>query len=134
MVMRRAVVFTSKFGATQRTAEHIAKALGADLIDLRKGQQPLDEYETIVFGSGIYFGKMPKLIRKFIEDHRQELEGKKVSLFLCCRFNGEEAEKQLAAAKELTGPLISCAYISSKQKGDSGTDLNAVDNFIRSLE
>jgi len=132
--MNGAVVFTSKFGATQRTAEHIAKILGADLIDLKKGPQPLVEYETIVFGSGIYFGKMPKLIRKFIEDHRQELEGKKVALFVCCRFSGEEAEKQLAVAKEFIGPLVSGAYISNKHKGELGINVDAVDGFIRSLE
>jgi len=132
--MNAAVIFTSKFGATQRTAEHISKVIGADLIDLRKSPRSISGYDLIVFGSGIYFGKMPKLIRKFIEDHRQDLEGKKVALFVCCRYNGEEAEKQLAAAAELFGPLVSKAYMSGKQKGELGIDAAAVDDFIRSLE
>ncbi|MCL2890779.1 MAG: flavodoxin domain-containing protein [Methanomassiliicoccaceae archaeon] len=131
--MDTAVVFTSKLGATRRTAEHIAKALDADLIDLKKGAGPLAHYDTIILGSGIYFGKMPKGIRKFISERKQELNGKRVALFVCCMYTGEEAEKQLAAAAELTGPLVSAAYISGKKKKED-VDTDAVDAFIRSLE
>jgi len=131
--MDTAVVFTSKLGTTRRTAEHIAGALDADLIDLKKDDRSLADYDTIVLGSGIYFGKMPKSIRKFVDERRQELNGKRVALFICCMFSGEEAEKQLAAASEFIGPLVSAAYISGKKKKED-VDTDAVDAFIRSLE
>jgi len=132
--MATAVVFISKLGATQRTAEHIASSLGADLIDLKKGVGSLAGYDTIVLGSGIYFGKMPKGIRKFIDSRREELNGKRVALFVCCMFNGEEAEKQLAAASEFIGPLISAAYISGKdKKKDPEIDADAIAAFVKSL-
>jgi len=133
--MNAAVVFTSKLGTTRRTAEHIAKELDADLIDLKKDRRSLDGYDTIVLGSGIYFGKMSKSIRKFVDERRQELNGKRVALFVCCMFSGEEAEKQLAAASELTGPLVSAAYISGKdKKKDPEIDADAIAAFVKSLE
>jgi len=133
--MNAAVVFTSKLGATRRTAEHIANALGADLMDLKKGIGSLAGYDTIILGSGIYFGKMPKGIRKFIDSRREELNEKRLALFVCCMFSGEEAEKQLAAASELIGPLVSAAYISGKdKKKDPEIDADAIAAFVKSLE
>ncbi|MDR2866495.1 MAG: hypothetical protein LBV13_03725, partial [Methanomassiliicoccaceae archaeon] len=82
--MRTAVVFTSKFGTTQRTAEYIAKALNADLFDLGKGAPAIAEHEMIVLGSGIYAGNMSKRMRTFVSD-LGAMNDKRLALFVCCR-------------------------------------------------
>ena len=54
------VVYISKYGASKQYALWLAQALGADLFD---GEglhvKDLREYSTIVFGSGIYAGRLP---------------------------------------------------------------------------
>jgi menaquinone-dependent protoporphyrinogen oxidase len=132
--MKKAIVFTSKFGATQRTADYIAKALGADLIDLRQRWPALSGYDMIIFGSGIYMGKMPRSMRTFVTNHLHELKDKKMAVFVCCTFDGDKAERQLALATEYMGTLVARTYMSGRHKGELGIDITATDFFIKTIE
>ena len=54
-----AVIYKSRYGSTRRYASYIAQELGADLYSWEQidaGQ--LLEYEKLVFGGGLYAGKM----------------------------------------------------------------------------
>jgi flavodoxin len=65
-----AVVFASRHhGNTQRVAETMARAIGADLFDARTTEpRSLTTYNLIGFGSGIYFGRPHLAIRRLVLD------------------------------------------------------------------
>ena len=132
--MKRAVIFTSKFGTTRKTAEYIANALEADIFDLKKKVPSLNDYDMIIFGSGIYFGKMPKSMRTFATEHSQELSEKQTAVFVCCMFDGEKADAQMPLVKESMKDPVVCMYLSGKQKGEPGINVEAADRFIKEIE
>lgn len=131
--MRIAVVFTSKFGATRRAAEYIAKALDAEIFDIKQQLPSVDVFDMIVFGSGIYMGRMPRSMRSFLTNNAERLSEKRTALFVCCTMHGEKAEKQLALAAESVGDTVTTAYLCGKHKGKIGIDVKAADQFIESV-
>lgn len=69
--MRKTVIiYHSTYGATKAYACHIAAALGADLLEQKSVTLPaLLEYDTIIFGGGIYAGAIQgaKEMRRLME-------------------------------------------------------------------
>ena len=62
-----AVCYTSKYGASKKTAERIAREAGAELYDISADNYPdLDAYDVLVLGCGLYMGKPNKIMKKFI--------------------------------------------------------------------
>ena len=129
--MKKAVVYASKLGRTRKTAEYIAKALDADLFDVKKVRS-VSDYDLVVFGSGIYAGGISGPLRTFIESDLHVLRGKRTAFFVCCRFDGEKAEAQLAGATEILGNTLVSAYFSGKRKNDHDAD-NKLRAFIGSV-
>lgn len=75
-----AVVYKSDYGAARSYAIYIAKALNADLYDLRRIKEfDFSRYDTIVFGGGLYAGKVNGL--HFLSSHALELTGKKLCVY-----------------------------------------------------
>ena len=48
------VLYSSRYGSTKRYAEAIAARLHCLALDAKNGKQVFSEYETIIFGGGIY--------------------------------------------------------------------------------
>lgn len=76
-----AVIYTSKYGATKRYAEIIAKALSANLYDAQDNLNDviLKKYPLIIWGGGIYMGKingMHDLVK-----NADQLEAKHIFVF-----------------------------------------------------
>jgi flavodoxin len=67
---KTAIVFASRHHAnTQRVAEAMARATGADLFDAEAADpQALTRYDLIGFGSGIYFGSPHRALRRLVLD------------------------------------------------------------------
>ena len=67
--MKTAIIYKSVHrGNTKKIAEAMAKALKADLFDLKDvNKDIIKEYNLIGFGSGIYYYKPHKKLRKFVE-------------------------------------------------------------------
>lgn len=67
--MKTAIIYKSiHHGNTKKVAETMARALKADLIDLKDAKpEIINEYDLIGFGSGIYYYRPHKKLRKFIE-------------------------------------------------------------------
>lgn len=60
--MKTIVVYNSQTGFTRRYAQWIAKASGADCIELSEAKRKnMDEYEAIIFGSWACAGSISKL-------------------------------------------------------------------------
>jgi menaquinone-dependent protoporphyrinogen IX oxidase len=76
------VIYNSKYGHTKKYAQWLAEELNADICDGKKLKSSmLNDYSTILFGSGLYAGKnkATSLIVKYFE----QIKDKKVVLFTC---------------------------------------------------
>lgn len=75
-----AVVYRSKSGYTEKYARWIAEAVGADLMKGEKTKpEDLLNYETIVFGGGMYASGINGI--NLITDHFSRLKNKKLIVF-----------------------------------------------------
>lgn len=75
-----AVVYKSQYGATKKYAMHIAQSLKADIYDLDRVKKiDFDKYETLVFGGGLYAGKINGI--KFLAANASKLLEKNLVVF-----------------------------------------------------
>lgn len=119
--MKTAVVFYSMSGNTKLTAETIAENLNAELIEInpvkeypnkgfRKfiwggksavmGDKPKlqpyafdGSYDRIIFGTPVWASSFTPPIRTFIDENREKLKGKSISVFVC--YSGGGADKAI---------------------------------------
>jgi flavodoxin len=80
--MKTAIIYKSiHHGNTKKIAEVMAKSLEADLMDLKDANPDMiKEYDLIGFGSGIYYYRPHKKLRKFVEG-LDNVENKKAFTF-----------------------------------------------------
>ena len=80
--MKTAIIYKSVHrGNTKKIAEAMAESLEADLFDLKDiNKDIIKEYDLIGFGSGIYYFKPHKNLRKFVES-MDNVENKKAFHF-----------------------------------------------------
>jgi flavodoxin len=80
--MKTAIIYKSVHrGNTKKIAEAMAESLEADLFDLKDvNNDIIKEYDLIGFGSGIYYYKPHKKLRKFVES-MDNVENKKAFHF-----------------------------------------------------
>lgn len=72
---RTAVVYATKQGSTERYAQWIAEACGADLISVKQANpDDLCGYDTVVFGGGVYAGAINgiSLMKNNLERFREK--------------------------------------------------------------
>lgn len=95
--MKTAIVFSSSHGTTEKAAHLLKENLvgEVELIDLRKQPNPdIGEYNPVIIGSSIHAGSMQAKVKNFIGKNQNVLLDKKIGLFLCCMYEGDEAKKQ----------------------------------------
>jgi len=93
--MKTLILFSSRYGATEKCANLIMKELrdDVDVINLRNGEfRDIGNYDIILIGGGVYAGKLQSEITKFIEANEDCLRNKKVGIFLCCKDSEKTAE------------------------------------------
>ncbi len=98
------VVYTSKYGSTEKYAKWIAEALQADLFaSSGVSVEQLQNYETIVYGGGIYAGgiKGVSLIRK----NDAALAGKRIFVFAVGASQPDEEAIHEIRKRNLQGGL-----------------------------
>ena len=122
-----AVVYKSNYGAARSYAIYIAKALDADLYDLRRIKEfDFSRYDTIVFGGGLYAGKVNGL--HFLSSHALELAGKKLCVYTTgisdptIGANVERTEKTVK--KALPGPIAEKTRVFCFRSGIDYDDLS----------
>ncbi len=81
--MKTAIIYKSiHHGNTKKVAEVMAASLEADLMDLKDANPDMiKEYDLIGFGSGIYYYRPHKKLRKFVEG-LDNVENKKAFTFI----------------------------------------------------
>jgi flavodoxin len=68
---------------TEKVAKVIANEIGAELVNVRNfndSHENLDDYDLVGFGSGIYYSKIHKNIKKFI-DTTEHMDNQKTFIF-----------------------------------------------------
>ena len=114
--MKTAIIYTSKYGTTEKVAAAIAKKLlettEVELFSLNKKANPdLQQFETVILGSPIYAGQASKKMKDFCQTNESVLLQKKTGLFIC----GMEPDK------EKQNTQLSGAYPDSLQKNATAT-------------
>lgn len=79
--MKSLIIYTSVHqGNTDKIADEISKAIGADLTKVGDYKEDmLEQYDLIGFGSGVYFGKHHKAILDLVE--KSDFKNKPVFVF-----------------------------------------------------
>ncbi len=85
------VLYASKYGSTEQYARWIAKRLNCPVLNIRKlTDDLLEKVDTVVFGGGIYAGKI-KGAAQFVK-HSDQWAGKRVAVFTVGMTGPEETE------------------------------------------
>ncbi len=120
--MKILIAYAGRVGVTKECAELLEKELcGREitLCDLKKDTPMLDDFDTVVVGSAIYFGKAEKTVRSFLRANAKELKEKKFGGFVCCAFS-DMADKYIEEtfSAELRRAAVDCAYFGGELKPD----------------
>lgn len=92
--MKTLIVYSSKYGATEKGAKLLKEKLGDDctLSNIATESHPaLDSFDTVMIGSSIYASKMRSDIVSFVTSNEAALKNKNIGVFLCCKESGKEA-------------------------------------------
>jgi menaquinone-dependent protoporphyrinogen oxidase len=88
MTKKALIAYGTRYGATEGTAEEVAKVLresGLDVnvINLKKDKvKDLSGYDLVIVGSGMQMGKWTGVAENFLNDFREELAKKKTAIFV----------------------------------------------------
>ena len=117
-----AIIFASSIGGHVRTtAENLAKVLDADIFDLKKQSDiELGGYTKVILGTGVHAGRPYSKMTTFINTHREDIDTRSPSLFICCMYKGEKGANQ--ASKVGESYLISDVsfFPDSSEKDENG--------------
>lgn len=95
--MKGIIIYKSKYGATKRYAEWLAEETGFEYGEVSKvSVSELAQYDTIVFGGGIYASGVP--VTGFLKKNMDALANKKIIVF--CDGASPYEEKAFLAIKE----------------------------------
>ncbi len=102
------IAYTTKVGATEKTANQIADvlrekfALEVDLVNLAKQSAPsLEPYGNIVVGTGVQRGEIYEETKFFLA---KDFRGKRLAYFTCSGFIYPKTREE-TAARYITGVL-----------------------------
>ncbi|RHW41482.1 flavodoxin [Neobacillus notoginsengisoli] len=97
--MRNLILFETKHGAVEHAGALLADMLEGETRTARVSRgniPPLDQFDTIILGGSIYFGKIQKALSIFMARHQEELLKKRLGLFICgAHPDQNEREKEL---------------------------------------
>ena len=103
--MKNCILYTTKHGSTEKAALLLKEKLKAetDIINLKKVKNPsISDYDTVILGASIYIGKIQKQMRKFIQEHVNELLKKNIALFIMA---GQKEKAQEALENNFSSAL-----------------------------
>lgn len=104
MTNKTLIVYATKMGATQETAQTIANilknkyGLQVDLLNLNNSSLNLSAYQNIVIGTGVRMGKWYKEAQRFLNN---DFEGKTVAVFVSSFMRAGKGKHDEAVAEYL---------------------------------
>ena len=89
-----ALIYGTRYGATEDTAKWIAKGLGTSVDILNVETIHFDEtvkkYDKFIIGSGIWIDGAHKRLTELLSTHTKEIESKIIASFIVCGTTGED--------------------------------------------
>lgn len=137
--MRIAIVYATCGGTTRECARLLGEELknhSVELIDMSVSTPNLGEYDTVIVGFSVRFGKPMKKARRFLKENAEQLKNVRAAYFICCGFVDcfeEYAERGIPAALRERAVDIACLGGSldpDKFKGFDRLIVKAVRNEI----
>lgn len=117
-MLKTLVLYASKYGTTQKVAEYLSLVLGpARYCTSTEFQPEYEDFDFIIIGSPIYSGKILPEISKFLEDHADWLQSKKVALF-STSISPEEGKEKLDEIEKTLGNVTSKKALGGTLKLD----------------
>ncbi len=97
--MKTVIIYTTRYGCTEKAAGMLKNKLEGevDLVNLTgQIESNLDGYDRVILGGSIYIGQIQKQIKEYANRHLEQLQHKKIGLFICAgRPEPELLEKEL---------------------------------------
>ncbi len=90
--MKILIAYAGKNGTTRSCVERLrGKLAGKDVTAVCLGKESADprEYDMVILGSSVYFGRLRPEVRAFLKQHGEILMQKRLALFLCCGLKEE---------------------------------------------
>lgn len=81
--MKITIIYGSKYGTTKNLAKHFGEVLSAEVYEANESVD-IHDSDIIILGSSVYAGTLNKSLKVWINSHQQQLQDKRVFLFLCC--------------------------------------------------
>lgn len=120
--MRILIAYTSRHGTTKHCAEHLQLLLhGLDvtLCDLNIQVPNPKDFDLIIAGSSVRFGKLPTAYRNFLQKNESILLQKPLGLFLCCGLAHEyEYYEETLLPKALRASAFQTLYFGGTLQTD----------------
>lgn len=84
--MNTLIVYTSKYGCTEKCAKLVSEYLNdkADMLNLKSDKNiDLTKYDKVIIGGSIYIGKIQKEVTEFCSKYLNTLKEKRIGIFIC---------------------------------------------------
>ena len=89
-----ALVYGTRYGATEDTAKWITKGIGRDIdilnIETIDFNETVNQYDRFIIGSGIWIDGAHKRLMELLSKHAEEIESKIIASFIVCGTTGED--------------------------------------------
>jgi len=88
-----ALVYGTRYGATEDTAKWIAMGIGSNVdvlnIETVDLDEIIDEYDKFIIGSGIWIDGAHKRLMELLSTHTEQIQPKIIASFIVCGTTGE---------------------------------------------
>jgi menaquinone-dependent protoporphyrinogen IX oxidase len=87
--LKIAVIYTTVGGTTRECAELLKRELKnqtVELFEIGRGEADLLEYDCVIIGFPIRWGRAGRAAAKYIKENRERLKGVRAAYYICCGF------------------------------------------------
>ncbi|MBE6519483.1 MAG: hypothetical protein E7Z70_08155 [Thermoplasmata archaeon] len=117
---------------TTAVANYIAgKTSGKAVTAGAAGNEDLSAYDTIIIGSRVHAGRIPKDLVEYVANNKSVIDQKKTGFYLCCMYNDDKGQNQVEKIASELG-IGKCIFIN-KAKKVVKEDPSAIDSFVAGL-
>ncbi len=89
-----ALIYGTRYGATEDTSKWIAKGIGTsiDVLDIEtmSFNETMNKYDKVIIGSGIWIDGAHKRLMELLTTHTEEMQDKIIASFIVCGTTGDD--------------------------------------------